>query len=294
MKQQRGFTLIELMLSLALGLVIVAAATMLFLTGMRSNAMQRGVSDLQDNANFGLNYITQDIRLANLNNPTAAINDRLSLGGVVLTTDNLATSVNDLDAEFLSISGEGVSNVRHASDQLVIQYEPVIANGYDCQGRLIPDTNRVIIQRYFLRADTNSGTNEGNPLALACAAGHYNEDGWIGDSDASFTSNGEIIMKRVDHFRVLLSTVNTSNIYQYFDVESYLDEPVKPRIVGVNLGLLTRSAENVGTDVSMRQENAFTVLDQDTTVNVGGNPNGYLRRVLTQEVAFRNGLGDRR
>jgi type IV pilus assembly protein PilW len=59
MKSQEGFTLVELMIALALGLIVVAAATLLFLTGLRSSSMQQGVSDLQDNANFGLNYITQ-------------------------------------------------------------------------------------------------------------------------------------------------------------------------------------------------------------------------------------------
>lgn len=67
MRQQNGYTLMELLIALTLGLVIIAAATMLFLTGVRSQAMQQGVADLQDNANFGLNYITQDLRLANLN-----------------------------------------------------------------------------------------------------------------------------------------------------------------------------------------------------------------------------------
>ena len=62
---QSGFTLIELMIALALGLVISAAAIMLFLTGQRSYVLQQGMADLQDNANFGLNYVTKDIRHAN-------------------------------------------------------------------------------------------------------------------------------------------------------------------------------------------------------------------------------------
>lgn len=55
--KQQGFTLVELIISLALGLMVVAAAILLFLTGQKSVAMQKGVAELQDNANFGLNYI---------------------------------------------------------------------------------------------------------------------------------------------------------------------------------------------------------------------------------------------
>lgn len=86
--KQTGFTLIELMISLTLGLIIVAAAILLFLAGQRSVAMQKGVGELQDNANFGLNYMTKDIRLANLNTKTAFINDATLYGGVVLTSNN--------------------------------------------------------------------------------------------------------------------------------------------------------------------------------------------------------------
>ena len=74
MMKQAGFTLIELMLALALGLVISAAAIFLFLTAQKSYSVQQGLSNVQDNANFGLNYLTKDLRLANLNNTQSIIN----------------------------------------------------------------------------------------------------------------------------------------------------------------------------------------------------------------------------
>jgi type IV pilus assembly protein PilW len=96
MKIQKGFTLIELMIALALGLIVVAAAAMLFLTGVKSSQVQQGMADLQDNANFGLNYITQDLRLANLNTVEAAMNDALLHGGVVLSQSNLPTGIQPM------------------------------------------------------------------------------------------------------------------------------------------------------------------------------------------------------
>ena len=93
-KFHAGFTLIELMIALALGLVIAAAATMLFLTGQKSYVLQSGMSDLQDNANFGLNYIVKDIRLTNLNVVKASTNDETQYGGVILTSSANATLDN--------------------------------------------------------------------------------------------------------------------------------------------------------------------------------------------------------
>ncbi|MFZ0331211.1 MAG: prepilin-type N-terminal cleavage/methylation domain-containing protein, partial [Acinetobacter bohemicus] len=92
-KFHAGFTLVELMIALALGLIIVAAAIMLFLTGQKSYVLQSGMSDLQDNANFGLNYIAKDIRLTNLNVVKADIDDETQYGGVVLTSSVNATQI---------------------------------------------------------------------------------------------------------------------------------------------------------------------------------------------------------
>lgn len=61
-----GFTLIELMVALSLGLLIVAAATHLYLTAQRGMVTQQGAANLQNSASFGMEYMLRDIRLANL------------------------------------------------------------------------------------------------------------------------------------------------------------------------------------------------------------------------------------
>ncbi|UOH75314.1 PilW family protein [Acinetobacter schindleri] len=303
MRQQNGYTLMELLIALTLGLVIVAAATMLFLTGVRSQAMQQGVADLQDNANFGLNYITQDLRLANLNNLAAEMNDQLLLGGIVLSQNNYPNPLRPqpdpanptavpppMNQILLSSSGSGLTNVAQGSDQLVIQYQPMTVGGFDCEGREITNSNRIIVQRYFLRTDANQATGETNPLALACDAGHYA----VGDNTVTnYGDAGEIIMKRVDYFRVLLNVANATGAQRYVAINNYLTLTPRPRILGVSLGVLTRSAQSVGTDQAIAQNNNFTVLDQTVQVTNTGNPNGYMRRVVTQDVALRNALGER-
>lgn len=300
MKIQKGFTLIELMIALALGLIVVAAAAMLFLTGVKSSQVQQGMADLQDNANFGLNYITQDLRLANLNTVEAAMNDALLHGGVVLSQSNLPTGIQaDVGDVLLSRSNgdavgsdnewTGASNVTQNSDQLVIQYKPAQTGGFDCEGREIATVDRIVIQRYFLRIDANAGAGEGNPLALACDAGDYDDNDLTRYGDA-----GEIIMKRVDHFRVLLNVSNAAGNRRYIGIHEYMAlTGTKPRILGVSLGVLARSGQSTGQEASTAQNNAFVVLDQDVAVGENGNPQGFIRQVVTQEVAIRNALGER-
>jgi len=280
MAKQYGYTLVELLIALALGLIIVAAAVFLLLTGLRSNAMQQGVADLQDNANFGLNYITQDIRLANLKTSTAKIDDQTLLGGIVLSTQNLPEKFKALSSTLLSAGGSGLSNVTQGSDQLVIQYQPMATGGFDCEGRRIEDTKYTIIQRYFLRVDTANTEGESQPLALVCDAGRYHESE---NAIKDYGDNGEIIMKRVDHFRVLLSVSTESDQRRYISISDYKALGAnKPRVLGVYLGVLARSAQKVGQDKAIGQNNEFIVLDQNVVVKADKNPKGYMRRVVYQ------------
>lgn len=311
MKTQKGFTLVELLVALTLGLMITATALLLFLTGQKSYSMQQGTADLQDNANFGLNFITQGVRLANLNNRKAFVNDQLESGGLVLSQDNFNLSVTEVPTPLISASDgddegvnnqwRGLSNVALttsvddllASDQLVIQYKAQ-TSGLDCEGNDY-SSGQTVIERYFLRTDTNVETREGNALALVCDAGQYSstENNLI-SAGVGFGGAGQILMKRVDYFRVLLGVENTAGNKRYIGIREYRALiGSKPRIVSVSLGILARSTQAVGEDTVINPDQIFNVLDRAVRVHADGNPTGYVRQVITQEIALRNGLGAR-
>jgi type IV pilus assembly protein PilW len=322
--KQIGFTLIELMISLALGLIVVAAAILLFLTGQKSVAMQKGVAELQDNANFGLNYITKDIRLTNLNVKNAMINDQTPFGGVVLTASTTDQKSNiflteSLDVSLISNSGLttnvtksiGSTTAVDSSDQLVIQYMPQYSlktingveyyvGGFDCTGRALnfekSNGLQMVVQRYFLRIDDNKATSESSPLALACDAGHYtyslsNTPQEIKDYNKD--GKGEIIMKRVDHFRVLLGVQYENGTHRYLSISSYmaLTSP-RPRILSIQLAALVRSTQSVGADATIKADQIFQVLDQKVQLKSSIEPK-YIRQVVSQTIALRNALGER-
>lgn len=361
MKSQQGFTLIELMIALALGLVVTAAAMLLFLTAQKSYSLQKGMGNLQDNANFGLNLITKDIRLSNLNTFSSAMNDETSHGGIVLTSSvnatktvvtapevaeplsNLYKTIKGVTAEtkLLSRSASHASNVSCVaatdsnvqaantckagtalqSDQLTVQYKPQYVKdgenwfgGYDCEGVKIEfpvksgttvNPLRMIVQRYFLVVDDSVDQNESNePLALACEAGWYSETGspekisrFDSKTYGQFSDkNPQIIMKRVDHFRVLLE-VQAENQLRYISVADYMatQAGTRPRILAVQIGALMRSAQTVGSDAVYKADQQFTVLDQTVVVKKSEKNQQvkYVRQVVTQTVALRNTFGER-
>lgn len=80
---------------------------------------------------------------------------------------------------------------------------------------------QVIVQRYFLRVDNNNRNTEPNQsAALACDAGFYSTTG-NPTAINRYGDAGEIMMKRVDHFRVLLGIQNGTQ-HRYLSINDYM------------------------------------------------------------------------
>lgn len=317
MRYSKGLTLIELMVALAIGLIIIAAALQLFLTGSINYNLQKNLSELQDNGNFGLNYLIKDIKLANLDADLAVLNDRNKYSGIVLTSSKSYTSLAEEDKEVqsanlplyltnssveltkLTRAKVGPSNVDVASDQLVIQYKAFDSEGFDCEGNAITqaeiDEGLFIVQRYFLRPDGKS-----TDLALACDAGRYRtlvSTDNLPSGIQGLGDNGQIIMRRVDYFNVLLGVKqNNTDEFSYMTIDEYMgstnslvkDAAPRARIMSVQLGALVRGYDSIsGSDVMPTE---FRVLNKDVTLD-SNLTEKYVRDVVSQTVALRNGYG---
>lgn len=169
---QKGFSLIELMISLTLGLLISAAVMQVYLTSLKTSSVQSGGTDILEASIFGIQNIEKSIRLSNLgmadtNNPFTP------LAGLVITSDSSLVSDTQTDTSknnmnsikmggtkssagsaditdgYLTKSGNqstssgsnawkaGNSNITGLkSSQLTIQYEAP-QNMYDCEGSLV-------------------------------------------------------------------------------------------------------------------------------------------------------------
>lgn len=311
-----GFTLVELMISISLGLLVVAAATQLYLTGQKSMAVQQGAANLQNSASFGLEYMLRDIRLANLG-AKPIIDPTVLHGGIVLSKANLSsnnafvlTNASASNGQLMTTEAvTGTSNLSgQKSDQLVIQYrnansQGTMVNYYDCEGHAIaPDV--YVVERYFLRKDTNRNDPNAS-LALACKATSY-----TGDDIAKLEGldgKGEIIIPRVDHMRILLGvasdTIDATKIpavlgqdgvldrFGYISIEKYLALTTKPQIVSVQIGLLVRSPDSVGKNDLFDPNKDYTILDTTAKLKSDSKNSLYTRQVITQTVALRNGFG---
>ncbi|WP_411728114.1 PilW family protein [Methyloglobulus sp.] len=63
-KSQQGFSLIEILIAMLIGLFLLGGLLQIFTGAKQSNRMQENLSRLQENGRFAMNFITRDIRLA--------------------------------------------------------------------------------------------------------------------------------------------------------------------------------------------------------------------------------------
>lgn len=322
-KAQKGFTLVELMVALILGLLISAAAVQLFLGGLLGSRMQDANAELQNSGVFGLDYVARDLRLANyINTTNPSLNEQTPWGGVVLTARD-ATTVNanipiPVAAPFISkgllshsvgtedvLSStanewQGLSNVNQSSDQLTIQF--VAPNDmFNCEGENV-FAGDYVIQRYFLRRDPAAATT-GTNYGLACDANTPATTTASVNPQPStisgFGGAGELIMPRVDHFTVQLGTRNASGNMAYYTINQYrllaknarsaATPAIPPRIVSVKLAVLVRSMDNTRNE-SINLTQTFNILNQSVSLNDQNTQ--FARRVYSTVVTFRNGLGE--
>lgn len=324
---QQGFTLIELMVALTIGLLVSAAALQLFTGGVITTRLQEANAELQDSGIFGLEYVARDVRLANFGNVSnPELHDQTPFGGIVLTGD--ATNGNlpfaSVDASWLSHSKgdtgwSGVSNVdAGASDQLVIQF---IApnNMVNCEGKEVV-AGEYVIQRYFMRKDTATGA-AATDYVLACDANKKPAATGKPTALADITefggssNTGEVIMPRVDYVRFYLGTrIGNTNSMAYYTINQYktavaaartadttansaATPPVPrqntiPRIVEVKMVVLVRPRSSTSSNQIDPTSQTFAFPDV-AAVKPSDTSSKYIRRMYSTTMALRNAIGEK-
>lgn len=295
---QSGFTLIELMVALVLGLLISAAALQLFFNSSNNLRIQEGADDVQDAAVFNLSYVEKEIAMANLGAYQPMTQDSAWTGIIMTSSIGEANKVGNLrgikDATEAIVTKTAVaaSNAKIASDQLTIQYRAPFRMS-DCEGRNI-DKDTMVVERFFTRKDTMGGTND---IVLACDAGSYE---LAGDADAAQATtnatlinmgdNGSVLVNRVDYFTVKLG-VQAKNGLVYLTPTEYMKRNTAKEsgyeyeapLVAVQIGVLTRGTAPIAGEPQKK----FTVLGSE--IEIKNTDKNYVRRVYESTIRLRNG-----
>ena len=317
-----GFTLIELMIALTLGLLIVAAGLAVFLSSSRSVNMQLGMGELQQNANFGLGVLTHDLRHTNLNTISSQRVNSYTVGsGIIFKKENLPTSlqsITNLEAELVTLQAKDTDNTAGKSDRLTIQYTPETETIINCEGATIgtptdPASGKVIVQRYYLAQSPQQITGEPTAYSLYCDAGEYLTTG-TPIAITGLGANAQQIIQRIDAFKVRLGVKNPAGQLRYMTIDQYKTAMTTLlnatacatktsttcndtflQVTSIEVGILSRSTGTIGADASLNTQTDFKLAGQNVSLNGSSGKDvlnkKYLRQAVNQVVAIRNTLG---
>ena len=326
-KIQQGFTLVELMISLVLGLLISAAVMQVYMANVRSATLQDAGSSLIDSNVFDIPIIEDHIRLANLG-LAGRVDDTSEGSGIVLTeTGNLkgiklsdsaaiplALLTNTGDVTDVGTGNEWTAKTatNTASGQLTIQFRAP-QDMYDCEGNLALGPReislnkvkkiidgQIVIERYYLNAQDSSKPNQ---LSLYCNAGKYitedmdkYADQGRADKPSTVLMGKNLIKDFGDKGQVIIQNMDyfdillgtkEGNVIRYYTVKQYKALASKPEIISLKIGGIIRSNNVVQAS---ELNNKFSVFGKNITLKADATDieKKYLRFTFQNEIALRN------
>ena len=145
----RGFTIVELMISLAIGMVLILGATSFLATTDRSNRLQSAVSGLNISGRFGLDRLARDIRMSGYRDSNWAMGP---LNNVITATDGLPADGGDS----ITLLYEGARDCAFALAPagIVTNAYQVVNGNLECNGQAV--TGGVQEMQIYLGEDTDN------------------------------------------------------------------------------------------------------------------------------------------
>lgn len=157
-RPERGFSIVELMIALLLGLILLGGVIQVFLSSRQTYSANEAMSRMQENGRFALEFIARSARLSGYMDPTLTTGKPLPL----VSDDD--TSVN----EFLKSCNSNRSTPQNdcmdhgnppkpiSGDRVAFMFQPPLDPAtdkrYDCAGKSLPIGNdeQLIINAYYV------------------------------------------------------------------------------------------------------------------------------------------------
>ena len=143
-QRQGGATLVEIMISMVIGLAIVGGLTQVFVAGRSSYSLQERLGSLQENGRYALYFLQCDIRNAGMPRDGAGI--------IAFVRPTEAAPNNTADG--------GGNN----PDRIAVRYRATVAGTTDCLGNNIA-LGTIVVTAYSINVDALTGVSR-----LMCSA----------------------------------------------------------------------------------------------------------------------------
>ena len=258
-RSQQGFTLVELMVSLTIGLVLLAGVAQVFASNKQANRYNESLSELQDNGNFALQFITT--QLANAGRvPNPELFNRAGQD---------PSDWNVLEAQVYPAANLPISGTEGglSSDSLIINiaYPNTIATPpTNCAGTAVPSPgNFALGNNYGITNTMTIGTGASGRPALFC--------------------NGAEIIEGIENLQVEygVDTDGDRMVDRYYKIDAVPAANVR-NILTVRVALLVATVK----EARSTQTGTTTKDLAGTSVTLANDQR--LRQVYTTTVRLRN------
>ncbi|MEA5098214.1 MAG: PilW family protein [Burkholderiaceae bacterium] len=281
-KKQRGLTLVELMVSIVLGLMVVLAATALLVSSKSSYTTQDDESVVRDAGRYALENITRSVRQsAFVNLDTETVANSGTLQAPITMTSTMSANLKGYDGKTLisdssatltdsDVTSDGVVN---GSDVLAVRFFGV---GNKTTGSINKDGYGSIVDcaGFGVSAPTSQTTADADRgwsiyyVAKDATGEPQLRCKYRGESSKGYGWSSESIVRGVESFQVLygVDTDNDKIPNQYLtatqidalDAAAAKDNPGKTlneytywkKVVVIKVALLMRGEKNVQGDTS--------------------------------------------
>jgi type IV pilus assembly protein PilW len=307
--KQKGFTLVELLVSLIVSSLIVIAAASFFLSSTRSRDTQDAAGLLQDNARFITEIMTRNIQQAGWQNYILGINDGsfLKENGSAVNSDgepdvrgfnNTAAGASVIDNGLNNRSANRVNN----SDTLVLRFQGSstsinsvtrVADGsmIDCAGRPQPEP-ATLGDRVYSIFEVRSGP--GGEPELRCKTGNNNSQPIVRGVETLQLMYG--VDTNGDSFADTWCNAAEVGIGRCTIASATTDILRWQLVKAVRVGIVLRTPDPVAAQTSAGTYTPLGVnYTQGSAIDPGSqlviaNDDGRLRQVVTFTVNLRNQL----
>ncbi|PHR97865.1 MAG: hypothetical protein COA78_26920 [Blastopirellula sp.] len=264
-RNQQGFTLIELMITLVLSLLITYGIAQVLISSNQSSSTSDGVSQAQETARFVMSFLGKKIRASGA--------DSFAVGGAVVRPvigcDIAAlNAINACPAESNTGATEATITVAAgvlSGDRFAIAWIPptarpatastpaIIATTTDCTGVTIPGfvADTIIVNVFWVSFDLAANSN-----SLFCQGHLFDGNNVIATGRAQAIANGvEAIQVLYGEAMNPLPSNTERNVSRYVNADEVVDWE---RVFAIKIAIMTRSISDITNNINRQQ---YVMLD---------------------------------
>lgn len=282
----RGFSLVEVLISLVIGLVVVGAVMVSIIGSGKAGRYQAAYAQMNEDAQIGLSILSRDLQMAGYSQPTGLVNTTplaaTPTWQLSFSTVSTSTFVIGCDTGFVSATAATVVCGTATTSAFEVVYEAdrtntVPAGGAntpsDCLGNAIAGIAPFVARNRFFISTSTSGRPE-----LSCASNNA-------------INQPQPLIENIENMKIWYGVsvlANPTQVVRYVTATQIAALGAAAaaewgQVVSVRVCLLVRSAEPV---LNAGGEDTLTYLDCDAATQTSNDR--YLRRAYFTTATLRD------